>query len=248
MKTILAFITICCIGFWDTGERSVHLKYEGNVQEDFIVYSGFVIKYNEEKKVPAYTIHRLTPKQISKANGERADRLTYFKIEQAINPDSRSNSKDYKGSGYDRGHMVPAGDFYWNKFQKDETFVYSNVSPQNPIFNRKLFRSLENKIRERIEFYNSEAYIITGTIYPEKYKKVIGQGVGVPASIYKIVFFPRENRMSAFLLDNTVYSYTNSLSDFLVRVDDLERLTGEDFFDQLEPAKQQALESSIQNL
>lgn len=229
-------------------KRSIHLKYEDNDQKEFILYEGFVVKYNPKTKTPSYTIHRLTADQINPDNGKKTTRKNYFVTESRISRDIQGTAKDYSKSGYDKGHMVPAGDFYWNQILKDETFVFTNVSPQNPTFNRSLFRTIESRIRKKVLASGSTAYIITGTLNPVSYKKAIGNSVRIPAGIYKIIYFPDFEKMYAYLFDNTVSFYTRKIKDFSVSVDALEMLTREHFFDRIEPQLQKEIENKINSL
>ncbi len=90
--------------------------------------------------------------------------------------------------------MVPAGDFYSNQSLKDETFVLTNICPQNAVLNRGIWASLENSIREKIIKLNTEAYIITGSIFSSDSIHTIGiDKVGVPDYFYKIMLYTREN-------------------------------------------------------
>jgi endonuclease G len=70
---------------------------------------------------------------------------------------------DYKGSGYDRGHLAPAADFKWSATAMSESFYMSNMSPQVPGFNRGIWKNIESTVRNwAVE--NDEIYIVTGPV------------------------------------------------------------------------------------
>jgi len=76
-------------------------------------------------------------------------------------PEGSATNVDYQGSGYDRGHLAPAGDMSWSSQTMEESFFYSNMSPQVPGFNRGIWERLEDQVREwAIE--NQDIYVVTG--------------------------------------------------------------------------------------
>lgn len=225
---------------------SYHTKFESDTISEFIVYRGFVVKYLAEFRIPKFTYHKLTPEQISPNGGPKAKRRSSFFVDDINLTFNSATNRDYKGSGYDRGHMVPAGDFYSDKMLKDETFVYFNISPQNPVLNRGVWAFLENSIRNKILETNKDAYIITGTIADSIYHYHIGpDSVAVPEYLYKIVFIPDLQLMYAFLFDNYIYEFLADLNDYQLKVDIIEQITGEDFFDKLPDDIENYLESCI---
>lgn len=223
-----------------------HTKYESDSISNFIVYRGFVIKYLNEFRIPKFTYHKLTPEQISPTYGSKAKRRSSFFVDNIYTSYQSATNLDFKNSGYDRGHMVPAGDFYSDKSLKDETFVYFNVCPQNPVLNRTIWAFLENSIRDKILNFNKEAFIITGTIVDSiNYYSIGPNKVVVPQYLYKIIFIPDLNVMYAFLFDNQIYEFLGSLEDYQVKVDFLEKLTCEDFFEKLPDEIENYLEATI---
>lgn len=223
-----------------------YLKFESDKPERFIFYRGFVVQYNLLKKAPNFTIHSLSPNQISQDYGVKAKRRSNFFVDDVNLHDNSALNSDYRKSGYDKGHMVPAGDFYWNKLLKNETFVLTNITPQNPALNRGIWASLESVIRGKVASLLEEAYVITGAIYSKDNGEYIGRNkVGVPLNLYKIIYFPHSEIMYAFLFDNSVSEFWGNLSQFQVKVDDIELITSEDFFDKLDDKKEDSLEGLL---
>ncbi len=222
-----------------------HLAVEGDDVDDYLHYHGFVVKYNYTRKVPAYTVHCLTPQQLDRSKN-KAKRKDVFWEDVAQLGKGGGADDDYLHSGYDRGHHVPAGDFYWHQGLKKETFVYSNISPQNPTLNRGAWARLERTIRQKVVQYQQKAYVVTGTVYPPGWATSIGKHqVGVATHLYKLVYFPQKKEMYAFMFDNTIASYHAALRHFQVTVDEIELITGEDFFDGVEEALEQELEGKV---
>jgi endonuclease G, mitochondrial len=138
---------------------------------------------------------------------------------------------DYSGSGYDRGHLCPAAAMRFNKAAMSETFYMSNMSPQKPDFNRGIWKKLEEKVRNWT-VDNDELDIVTGPVfYKSKQHKEIGSdGVDVPDAYYKVILDFKEPDVKAigFLIPNE--GSRKPLSYYALPVDNIERITGFDFF------------------
>lgn len=151
---------------------------------------------------------------------------------------------DYTRSGYDRGHLAPAGDFNISPDDKQETFYMSNISPQVGDFNRGIWNDLEQKFRQWAE-RDEELYIVTGPVLKPGLP-TIGKNneIAVPEMYYKIALCltDRQPRMIGFILKNEFSS--ENLKTFVVSVDEIERLTGIDFFPKLPDTLEKKLESS----
>ena len=222
-----------------------HLVLESDSINSFLVYRGFVVNYNYDYRIPNYTIHLLTIDQIAD-KGEYVKRRSTFFVDDNLLHNKSSLKIDYKNSGYDRGHMVPAGDFYWQKVLKHETFVLSNIAPQNPNLNRGIWRNLEERIRIKVADCSCNSNVITGAIIRSDNRIGINN-VGVPDLFYKAIYFKELEIMYAFLFDNNVQHYEGDLYEFQVSVDDIERISKQDFFDLLDDEIENKLESQIEN-
>jgi len=151
---------------------------------------------------------------------------------------------DYIGSGYDRGHLVPAGDMKINSEAMRETFYMSNISPQHPSFNRGQWQYLEDKVRgwavekERI-------YVVAGPILSTALPTIGTNRVAIPTHFFKIILAQHAGKTNviAFLMPNR--ELPGPLSAYLTTVNDLEVITGIDFFPQLPDEQEEALESII---
>ena len=173
-----------------------------------------------------------------KGNYQRTDN---FRIDNKIQTGSASKS-DYYNSGYDRGHLAPAGDMRISKISMSESFLLSNISPQKPLFNSGGWQQLESQVRSWV-LSEGEMFIVTGPILRNHIESIGLNNVTVPSFFYKIVFSKSNDKMIAFLMPNKKIS--NDLKYYVKSVDYIENLTGIDFFYQLDDEIEKELESQI---
>jgi endonuclease G len=135
-------------------------------------------------------------------------------------PGEGARLADYKRSGYDRGHMSPAGD-RWDAQAMAESFSLANMVPQNPVNNRRLWAHIEEAVR-RVASESGEAYVVTGPMFNGSQLKTIGAtGVFVPTQLFKVVYLPSRKLTFAVVVDNT------ATNQYTVRtVHELERASG----------------------
>lgn len=206
-----------------------------------VSYEHYNLCYSQEHLQAFWTFHLLTKESI---NGKQK-RTNNFRKDYDVYP--TVDSRDYKGSGYDRGHMVPAGDMKLNRTSMSETFYMTNMSPQKSGFNSGVWRALEEGLRNQVR-KRSEAFVVTGPVLlPFTNYKRIQSGVSIPDEYYKIAYFPEEQTMLAFLIPNASQR-GRSYTTFQVSVDELETLTGYDFFAELEDELEEELESEFSKL
>lgn len=170
-----------------------------------------------------------------------------FQPDPDLEPGQRAELVDYAKSGYDRGHMAPAGDMRWDKDAMTESFFLSNMSPQNGIgMNRGIWKDLEDKVRGWA-IARWELYIYTGPIYETGTPKTIGPNhVAVPAHFYKIIFDPIKVEAIAFIMPNAALK-TKDLPKYIVTINEIETKTGLDFLSAIDAAVQKMVESKKQS-
>jgi len=199
-----------------TTNQIVHHKY-------------YSLSYNEKYEQAEWVAYVLTKTSLRIPNVERAKR---FKTDTKVK--SRSAIYyDYKGSGYSRGHLAPAGDMAFSDEAMKESFFMSNMSPQKQAFNGGIWNELENNVRNWA-FKNNKLFIVTGPILDSSINEFIGKNnVGVPKYFYKIMLDidDPERKAIAFLIPNE--KSIKPLKDYVVTVDEIEKLTGIDFFKDL---------------
>ncbi len=153
---------------------------------EFRSFSGYTICYREEYEQPEWAAYTLTTDKLVK-NASREDN---FRPDPEISTGSASLA-DYKGSGYDRGHLAPAADFSYSEEAMSDSFYLSNMSPQNGSFNRGIWAKLEAAVRD----WAGETlvtYVVTGPVLEKpasEYGFIGANEVSVPEFYYKALLF-----------------------------------------------------------
>ena len=222
-------------------EGSDNLAYGVPGAADTIIdREGYALGYSEYHEQARWVIYHMTAEEASTKATSREDN---FRPDPEI-PTGSATLADYRGFGYDRGHLAPAADMAFSFKTMDESFYMSNMSPQRPEFNRGIWKDLEAQVRS-FAISEGDIYVVTGPILPQKKSLAIGPNeVTVPGSYYKVVWdrTPPE-KMIGFILPNA--GSTESLKSFTVSVDEVEQKTGLDFFSMLPEEQQAALESNF---
>lgn len=149
--------------------------------------------------------------------------------------------RNYKKSGYTKGHLCPAGDRKQSRELYNETFYTSNVSPQTYDFNAGVWNRLENKVRYWAGKYDG-IYVVTGGVLTDDLETIGSEEVSVPKYFYKVLLTKDKTRMIAFLVPHE--KSNQPLYEFVVSVDELEKKTGIDFFPKLDDATENKLEAA----
>ncbi|GAA4273859.1 DNA/RNA non-specific endonuclease [Aquimarina gracilis] len=203
-----------------------------------IVHDNYSLSYSEKHEQAEWVAYELKREHLSNNNFKRP----YFEKDEKV----RSNSADwrnYKNSGYDRGHLCPAGDRRYDYNAFEETFLTSNISPQNHEFNSGIWNELEQKVRYWAKKYDG-LYVVTGGVLSGDLKSIGYEAVSVPKYFYKVILKGgAENpKMIAFLMPHQ--NSNAPLKEFVVPTDKIEELTGIDFFSSLEDTIEKKLENS----
>ena len=161
------------------------------------------------------------------------------------NIDSEASSSEYRNSGYDRGHLVPAHDMNFNETAMSESFYMTNVSPQVPDFNRGIWKSLEGKVRKWAK-KEKRLYVITGPLLKktvEDAERISPTGPTIPRGFFKIVvdYEGGEKKGIAFMFKNK--DIDQPLEQFVTTIDLVERYTNLDFFPNLTAEEERTIES-----
>ncbi len=204
------------------------LYYWPESPEPVIQHSTFTLSYHEDHEQARWVAYILTRDELNRKYVERSD---WFEKDKAVVTGS-ADFYDYKGSGYTKGHLVPSADRAWNRKVNEETFLMSNISPQTYHFNGGVWRELEENVRDWAR-KNERLFIVTGPVIGNS-RETIGQNkVTVPEAFFKVLLDLDEPGMKAigFLIPNE--KTDRPLADFARSVDDIEKLTGIDFYDLL---------------
>jgi endonuclease G len=156
--------------------------------------SFFGVRYDVTSKAVVVTSELLSPRR------HQLKREDSFRPDERLKKPERATIADYTRSGYDKGHMVPAGDAN-NVDQMRETFRLSNITPQVPALNRGAWRELEYQIRGMVISAGVPVWVVTGAVYSEAPPVVGKNKIPVPSGYYKIVYLPAGTK--AYYAHNT---------------------------------------------
>lgn len=226
----------------DMGQLEIPSMPKGK-QGQVIQRTGYTLAYDKKTKTPQWVAWELT-KEETKGNHERTDKfLPDPNVEGA-----KVVTTDYTGSGYDRGHMAPAGDMKWSKKAMEESFYMSNICPQIHHLNTGDWNELEANTRKWARRYGS-VYVTCGPIYNGRRRtQYIGKNrVKVPDAFFKVILIqsPKKTCALGFFFENEAGQ--RPLNEYLVSIDYLEQTTGIDFFPSLPDELENTLEAETHN-
>lgn len=207
---------------------------------DVVVSHNFLrFSYSENHEQAEWVAYELLKEHLSQNDFERP----YFIQDRKVKSGS-AHWRNFKNSGYDRGHLCAAADrkFDYNAFH--ETFLTSNISPQNRDFNGGIWNRLEQKVRFWAKKYDG-VFVITGGVLERGLKTIGDERVSVPDRFYKIIMDNSEGNKKAiaFIIPNKPTE--RSFYDFAVTIDEIESQTGIDFLEGLPDSEEEKLESTI---
>lgn len=205
-----------------------------------LTYTAYQTAFDPLFQQPIWVSYRLNRERV----GGGAERSSGFWNEPRLKSQDASD-EDYKGSGMDRGHLVPAADMAWSVRTMHESFSYANVSPQRPGFNRGIWKRLENQVRTWASDLSANdtlgLMVWAGPVLepePERWGRLL-----VPQRFYKIVYHPAQKRVVACLMQNAASQ--EEISATMVTVDSIENITGLDFLAGLPDDEEERLESGL---
>lgn len=206
-------------------------------------YDNFILSYDRRNRTANWVLEHLTADNIV---GQPIDRTNIeFFEDKSIHPYFRSTNADYRGSGYDRGHLAAAGNHRSDQRLVSQTFILSNISPQvGKGFNRDIWNRLEKYCRWKAR-HSSNVWVCTGPLYLPKRElngkmyvsyEVIGQNhVAVPTHFFKVLVIESNGSfdLEAYVLPNCVVDDKTPIESFRVPVDTIERSAGLLFFERI---------------
>lgn len=210
--------------------------------DQLIEHPGHMLVYSEAHEQPKWTAHIAATDLVT---GNLA-RIDTFLMDPRITTGS-STVEDYWNSGFDRGHLVPSADMRWSQEALAATYLYSNISPQRPEFNRGSWSELEDWVRRTVRYGNERVFVVTGPVLKDGLPRVDNPGhkneVSIPELFFKVVadLDGPDKKMIAFVMRNGVNDHP--VISYAVPTDSVEKLTGLDLFPALDDATENALEA-----
>lgn len=203
-----------------------------------VMYTAFVLGYDGAKKVPRWVQYEVQKERLAQNVIAPGSNTPGFR------PDPRvplcAFDSDYKGSNYNRGHMIAKANLKWNRQAWLESFYLTNVCPQKHAFNAGVWEMLEREERHFARVYN-RIIVVTGPIITDEDDKIGANMVDVPKSFFKIVYAPSEGQMIAFVASAEALQ-TAYAPSFARSVRDVENLTGLNFFPEMSAVEQDRME------
>ncbi len=198
-----------------------------DMPEYLIRYQGFTVSFNQKTHQPNWVAWELLGTETDGKNAR--DKSGGFAPDPNVPGCARPT--DYTRSGYDRGHMAPAGDMKWSESTMNQSFLMTNICPQVGELNRGAWKKLEEKCRQKA-VADSAVIIVCGPYFtPGKKHRTIGEtAVQVPDGFFKVILSPYSSPPTAigFIMPNR--NITGGMQPHAVSVDEVEKLTGHDFF------------------
>lgn len=249
MKKILAVSLIVLFVVYlvcKATDKSVSRNYEGRLDmaqvapgtpEQIVEYEGFTVSFNPSNKTPNWVAWELLETEAEGVSGRSNNFWQDDRVENC------PTTRDYSYSGWDRGHMCPAADQKWSRKAMEDCFVLTNIAPQDHALNAGAWQTLEKKERAWAK-RDSAIVIIAGPIYKDSDSERIGEaGVRVPGAFFKVMIAPYlENpRGIGFIYPNM--SSPGNMKDYAMTIDEVEEITGIDFFYNLPDDLEKEIES-----
>lgn len=213
-----------------------------------VEYQGFTSCYNSQTLIPDWVAYELTDEE-TRGEATRADKGFSMDLNYK---GKQARREDYNRSGWTKGHMAPAGDFFWSDDAMAETFYFQNICPQREELNNKDWQYLEKQVRSWARQYG-RVWVVTGPIIgTNKYGTIGDSQVVVPDAFFKVVLVQDGFRYQsiAFVMGNDDQRYW--LSECALSVDELEKRTGLDFYpalpDDIEDATESGYDLSVWNI
>lgn len=217
-----------------------HLEIPKTRPNDIITrHLGYSLLYDELHEQAKWVAYELTSAETHKV----ASRTNKFLPDPQVKTNT-ANSSDYLRSGYDKGHLAPAGDMSWSSTAMAESFYYSNISPQVPAFNRGIWKRLEALVRMwAIE--NNAVYVVTGPVLTNGLPTIGPDKVSVSKYFYKVIldYTGPDCNGIGFIMPNARSEYP--LQNYAVTIDSVEKITGIDFFSALPDMQEKLIEKSL---
>ena len=209
--------------------------------ERIVSHYAYTLSFNREHNQPNWVAWELTDKETD----GHIQRSNDFIPDPMIPTPHRVTTDDYKGSGYDRGHMAPAADMKWSGKAMTECFYMSNMCPQHGSLNSGPWATLEKACRRWAQQEGS-VYIVCGPVFKGTKHKYIGKNVKVtvPEGFFKVILSMKKGKEKAIGFYYNNKSGKQPMDKTATTVDAIEEMTSMDFFVNIPDKLEKQIEAS----
>ncbi len=201
-----------------------------------VAHEYYSLCYHEDHEQAAWVFYELTQAEVKGGWNRSND----FREDQNILTGSAALA-DYRGSGFDRGHLAPAADMAFHQTAMSESFYMSNMSPQHPSLNRGTWKKLEGQVR-KWAYARNALWVASGPVFKKNLGTIGTNAVTVPGMYYKVLLDTAAHTTIAFLMPNQ--KCKGSVYDYVVPVDSVEAVTNIDFNSHLPDEEEVEMERS----
>lgn len=237
------------LDFWKSELKTFGLP-ELAPNDELIEHSLMSLVYSEKHEQSIWVAHIISPDvkygAVGRTNDFRPDPLvktgTCNDRDYFIRDTLPDGTVKYDGFGFDRGHLAPSADFRWSAKALSESYLFSNMSPQRPDFNRNSWAKLEDMVRSYAERNETPLLVVTGPLLRDglpKVERAINKP-SIPGFYYKLVVDRKNGKAVAFLMPNKLCEYP--AESYALSIDSIETLTGINFYHALSETEEASLE------
>ncbi|XP_036953748.1 endonuclease G, mitochondrial isoform X2 [Acanthopagrus latus] len=203
------------------GGSAVVMKYGFPSLANIKTRESYITSYDPRTRTASWVIERLNPTSL---NGPSDRKYCDFKEDDSVHEFHRATNADYRGSGFDRGHLAAAANHKWSQKAMADTFYLSNVAPQNPHLNQKTWNNLEKLCRSLTKRYLN-VYVCTGPLYLPRQ-----EADGKLYVRYQVLILEQTDgrgvELRSYVLPNEPIDERVPLERFLVPIEMIERASG----------------------
>ncbi|KAM7415429.1 hypothetical protein PAMA_017781 [Pampus argenteus] len=218
------------------GTSGAVMKYGFPSLANIKTRESYVTSYDPRTRTASWVIERLNSAALC---GPSDRKYCNFKEDDSVHVFHRATNADYRGSGFDRGHLAAAANHKWSQKAMEDTFYLSNVAPQNPHLNQNTWNNLEKLCRSLTKHYLN-VYVCTGPLYLPRQEadgklyvhyQVLGHNhVAVPTHFFKVLILEQRDgqgvELRSYILPNEPVNEKLPLERFLVPIETIERASG----------------------
>lgn len=227
-KLILSlFLTVISVTSWAAESCDIFVPYgypKPNFTTQPLCRSSYLEFHNRDQHTGGLAIEYLTPATVGTGDEPRTNN---FRSDKEVPQEFRAKPIQYEGTGYDKGHLAPAGDMSQDGKSMSESFLMSNMTPQRPALNRGRWRDLERLVHSWTFVDKRNLYVLTGAVYAAKPSTLPGTVIGIPVSFFKVVIDKDKQDVVAYLLPNNNCCF-NSIASYQITMSALQQLIGYD--------------------